>query len=338
MTQLFPEDFDQTLLWRDPLEETAVPGTVLRAEELQAYVEKFNLIIDKETFAKGKLKGASYSTNPDASEGWIMRKKFGRKGRQQRLLLSCDARGEHFIVPPNSFVFIRLLQRLRIPFYLIGRFNLKIRYVYRGLLLGTGPQIDPGYTGRIYIPLHNFTNEPVNIYTNESFVSFEFERTSPIKLPGKSPTTLDEFYDLYQDRLHLIDRKKIHDRDHLDAYLEGARPYSALGVLVKQLRKMRWEFRRRKVIEWAFVTGIVLIVIAYAASTYGLFDSKKNREGQLQQQIHDFSKERIQGEAALRAQMDVLTEKVRKLTEEFDSMKPKQNVTPSLSPINKEKK
>jgi deoxycytidine triphosphate deaminase len=317
MTELFPKGFNQRLLWQDPLEKTATPGTVLRGEEIQEYVEKHNLIIDRETFVKKNLKGASYSTNPDGSESWIFKPRiFRKKGRAEKLKQDRDSRGEYFIVPPNSFVFFRLRQKLRMPFYLIARFNLKIRYVYRGLLLGTGPQIDPGYTGRIYIPLHNFTNEPVNIYIDESFVSFEFERTAPLRLSGKNPKTLDEFYELYEDSLRLIKPEKIEGRNNLEAYLEGGRPYSALGVLVKQLRRMRSEFRRRKVIEWTASAAMVVLVGTYAISTYQFVHATGERQRQLQHEIDQVSKEQVQPQANLEAQMNALSEKVRELSQE----------------------
>ena len=334
MTELFPKGFNQRLLWQDPLEKTATPGTVLRGEELQEYVEKYNLIIDRETFVKKNVKGASYSTNPDGSEGWIFKPRiFRKKGRPVRLKKDRDSRGDYFIVPPNSFVFIRLRQKLRIPLYLIARFNLKIRYVYRGLLLGTGPQIDPGYTGRIYIPLHNFTNDPVNIYINESFVSFEFERTSPLKLTGKNPATLDEFYDLYQNRFRLIMPEKIEGRDNLEAYLEGAHPSSTLGRLVKQLRRMRYEFRRRRIIDYAFVTGIVVVVGTFAVSTYSLFDSTRNRETELQQHIYKASEEQIEPITRLQVEMNTLSKVVQQLAADVQKMK---SATPSPQPIPKQ--
>src|SRR5439155_12155588 len=108
-----------------------------------------------------------------------------------------DSDGEYYIVPKNSLVFIKLKQELRIPFYMIGRHNLKIRYVYKGLLLGTGPQVDPGYVGNLIIPLHNFTTRDVRVYINESFVSIDFVRTTPLRFNGAPPESIDALYEQY---------------------------------------------------------------------------------------------------------------------------------------------
>src|SRR6202022_1847248 len=50
-------------------------------------------------------------------------------------------------VPPNSLAFVSVGERLRLPHYIAARFNLMIDLVYKGLLLGTGPQVDPGFQG-----------------------------------------------------------------------------------------------------------------------------------------------------------------------------------------------
>jgi hypothetical protein len=64
------------------------------------------------------------------------------------------------------------------PDYIAGRFNLLIRDVYRGLLVGTGPLVDPGFVGRLSIPLHNFTSNEYLLRADEGFVYFEFTKLS----------------------------------------------------------------------------------------------------------------------------------------------------------------
>jgi hypothetical protein len=64
------------------------------------------------------------------------------------------------------------------PVYIVGRFNLLIRDVYRGLLVGTGPLVDPGFVGRLSIPLHNFTSNEYLLRAGEDFVYFEFTKLS----------------------------------------------------------------------------------------------------------------------------------------------------------------
>lgn len=147
----FPEGFTESHLWVDPFASiyAGYCGAVLRAEQIKRYVN-LNLLIDKGDFIEKNLKGASYSMSPAPDQGWIV-----EDHQIVRLKTASDPKGEYYIVPRNSLVYIKLREWLRLPFYIIGRHNLKIDYVYQGLLLGTGPQVDPGYMGKLYIPLHN---------------------------------------------------------------------------------------------------------------------------------------------------------------------------------------
>src|SRR6266403_3041491 len=200
---LFPEGFVENRLWVDPIQPdpSTYFGAVLRAEEIRRYVTEFNLLIDDGDFTPANLKGASYTMAPHPSEGWII----GADGNHELLSVRDNSRGPYYVVPRNSLVYIRLRETLRLPFYLIGRHNLKIDYVYQGLLLGTGPQVDPGYVGKIYIPLHNLTNQQVDIYINESFVSIDFVRTGPLRLENGVPNSYVEFYERYKELKRPID-------------------------------------------------------------------------------------------------------------------------------------
>jgi deoxycytidine triphosphate deaminase len=66
--------------------------------------------------------------------------------------------GEAFTLAPNSITFIETEEVFRLPDYIALRFNLKISNVHKGLLLGTGPLVDPGFEGKLLIPLHNLTS------------------------------------------------------------------------------------------------------------------------------------------------------------------------------------
>lgn len=61
------------------------------------------------------------------------------------------------ILRRNAITYVGVDTKFFLPFYIGLRFNLTITHVHRGLLLGTGPLIDPGYVGEIMIPIHNLT-------------------------------------------------------------------------------------------------------------------------------------------------------------------------------------
>jgi deoxycytidine triphosphate deaminase len=85
---------------------------------------------------------------------------------------------DDFILQRNSIAFVTLEPMFRLPDYIALRFNLKIPNVYRGLLLGTGPLVDPGWTGRLSIPLHNLTTNDYTFKGGEELIWVEFTKLS----------------------------------------------------------------------------------------------------------------------------------------------------------------
>jgi deoxycytidine triphosphate deaminase len=88
-------------------------------------------------------------------------------------------------IPPNSIVFVSMREMLLLPHWLAGRFDLAIDFIYKGLLLGTGPQVDPGFRGVLSCPLHNISNSVITLQYLEPFAKIDFVKTSfgKVELP-----------------------------------------------------------------------------------------------------------------------------------------------------------
>src|SRR4051812_34300192 len=114
------KDLDDPNLWVDPLKNDPRlrSGAVLLAEVIRDYVEKYNLLVNREDFPTGKLKGASYTMTPHPSEAWIIRSNSAGEDKEIPLVPETDSKGKFYLVPKNTLVFIRLSQQLRIPFYI----------------------------------------------------------------------------------------------------------------------------------------------------------------------------------------------------------------------------
>ncbi|MDR1089900.1 MAG: hypothetical protein LBL79_02395 [Prevotella sp.] len=81
-------------------------------------------------------------------------------------------------IGPNSITYVAIINVFRIPDYIALRFNLMVKHAYKGLLLGTGPIVDPGFVGQIYIPLHNLTSNTYYIKPGAQLISVEFTKLS----------------------------------------------------------------------------------------------------------------------------------------------------------------
>lgn len=86
--------------------------------------------------------------------------------------------GQEIKLRRNSITFVTVNSKFRLPDYIAMRFNLQIEHVHKGILLGTGPLINPGFTGRLMIPLHNLTNNDYFIKCGDPLIGIEFTKLS----------------------------------------------------------------------------------------------------------------------------------------------------------------
>ena len=160
---------------RDPLQY--VKPALLSADEIVEYVKMTGAI--SPFYYRGKhsrLKKASY-------EGRIGEKayRYDENGKLIEMILN-----DELILQANSIVFVESDLDFRLPDFIALRFNLQIRHVHRGLLLGTGPLVDPGFWGKLCIPLHNLTNEDYFIPKEEGLIWVELTKTSGAVQSGRN--------------------------------------------------------------------------------------------------------------------------------------------------------
>ena len=112
-------------------------------------------------------------------------------------------KGQRTTLEANSISYLETAEQFRLPQYIAARFNLHIRHVHKGILLGTGPIVDPGFSGRLLIPLHNLTANNYALIGGDRFLWVEFTKlthhpywTRPTdKLSERPPSDLVVFPD-----------------------------------------------------------------------------------------------------------------------------------------------
>ncbi|WGS19235.1 MULTISPECIES: hypothetical protein [unclassified Bradyrhizobium] len=144
-----------------------IPRALLSSEDVKAYVRQTGMI---HPFAEGHLKSASYEVG--AGGRFIY---WDEKGEKISKPIEKDGT---ITLPPNSISYVQVDITFRLPQYIAVRFNLRITRVHRGLLLGTGPLVDPGFHGKLLIPLHNLTSDEYTIRGDEGLIWMEFTKTS----------------------------------------------------------------------------------------------------------------------------------------------------------------
>lgn len=153
----------------DPFPE--IPPALLNSADIQAYQEACGLV-QGETFSLDRLKAASYEIPCLGDVYWWDE----NNDRQQARIED----GRPFKIKKNSIVYVCPDAKFALPDFIAMRFNLTINLVHRGLLLGTGPLVDPGFQGRLLIPLHNLTSQDIPIDSNDGLIWVEFTKLSPL--------------------------------------------------------------------------------------------------------------------------------------------------------------
>src|SRR6266446_1177754 len=203
----------------DPL--PAIPPALLNAYDIIAYVDKVGVV---SPFDRGRLKPASYEVPFSGVVYWWDQET--RKSHTQEI----GEPGDSFQLEPNAIAYVYLSTQFFLPKYIAVRFNLRITHVHQGLLLGTGPLVDPGFCGNLLVPLHNLTANRYSLRHGDGFIWVEFTKVSPfpaIDNEPASPGAERKYGDFPQSKLFLTAKQyfaKANDgRSIISAVLETVR-------------------------------------------------------------------------------------------------------------------
>jgi deoxycytidine triphosphate deaminase len=102
-------------------------------------------------------------------------------GLQQAKILDCRQTENKVVIKPFSSVVVCTYEILSLPPNVVGKFNLRIKQAFRGLIVQMGTQVEPRYRGRLFALLQNITDQPVAIlykdYKTRPF-TIEFQYTT----------------------------------------------------------------------------------------------------------------------------------------------------------------
>ena len=170
----------------DPLDNSTVHpdayhGAVLLSDQIQFYIEKLAPPLvhnpHKKKIGPDELK--------DCLDAASYKLRLGDEANVGGRWKPIDE-SHPLVIPAHQVAVVKTYESVNLPRFLIARWNLRVKWVYEGLLWVGGPQVDPGWQGKLYCPIYNLAEREVVIQYKERFFTMDFSRTTPF---SKEPTT-----------------------------------------------------------------------------------------------------------------------------------------------------
>lgn len=79
-------------------------------------------------------------------------------------------------IPSREICFVITKEKVNIPKNIAARVSLMTDIIIKGVVITTQPPIDPGYSGKIYLLLHNLSNKTVHLKCGDPIMTIEFEQ------------------------------------------------------------------------------------------------------------------------------------------------------------------
>ena len=136
---------------------------ILTDRQIKEASDSGDIIIDP--FEEKQIQAASYDLRIGKQGATASRKK----------LINIEKDG-YLLLKPGDFAVITALEILHLNSQHVGRFGLRSKYARKGLIATTGPQIDPGYKGRLIIALTNPTPNSITLPYCDDFLTVEFHK------------------------------------------------------------------------------------------------------------------------------------------------------------------
>ena len=278
---------------KDPFPDIA--PALLNSADIGRYVGE-GCLIEPENFHFDRIKPASYEMR-FLGELYNWQEVDGKMKQCRRIVSNGDCVTLH----KNSISYLWMKERLLLPEYIAARFNLRIREVHKGILLGTGPLIDPGFWGHILIPLHNLTDNGYELIGGDGIIWVEFTKVSthPYWLPkgagSTRPTDLVSFptEKILPDPGSYLKKAGVKLGDGVQSAFKGALQEAQSEARRANKRVARLEKRWRR---WGTagvivaVVGVCALLISAFALTFpvsGKVHRQSDRIGELERRLED---------------------------------------------------
>ena len=193
----------------------------------------------------GRIKGASYDL--------VIDREHLKSGIEVKS-------GDTFKIDPLDYVVVGAVESVNIPKNICASFDTKVSMFCKGIILSNGPQIDPGYQGRLMCLLFNTSAKEFEVSAAAGF-EFATIQFSALSKPSKKP---------YGGKYYRKERLK----EYIGSFADGSiadfvKAIPDMRESIEDLRSNQVELKKRKFTPGHIViTIIVTVLISAIAATY----------------------------------------------------------------------
>ena len=191
------------------------------------------------------------------------------------------------VLAPHQVAVVKAYEIVNIPRFLVGRWNLRVKWVYEGLLWVGGPQVDPGWEGQLYCPIYNLAEREVVIPFKERVFTMDFTRTTPFheevttygyRTKAHRPARAKNLGDHDKNRIRSAPFEKLNELESLNefknfAFAMLAVGFAAVGAItaalaVVAIRPVAQFGEGAKLLSFWPLTAVTLSIIAFVLSIF----------------------------------------------------------------------
>ena len=230
-------------------------GAVLLSDEILYYATDTSIPVPQrliDPFDEQHLEAARYNL------------RLGPEYRKQNQAYVLSDKEPWLSLQPHQMALVETLEEVRLPRFLIARWNLKVPRVYEGLLWVGALQVDPGWHGHLSCPIYNMSNREVRLQYKDELFAMDFVRTTPY-LPPSSKAYIQKPDVGQSGSVHSYDRVGLRSG-----------PYDLIGQ-VKNVEDEVRQLESRIGVTLGLLIGLVTLVVAALATLLGV--SVKNAKG-----------------------------------------------------------
>lgn len=155
---------DSEPLGNDPTFPEHNNGAVLLSNQIARFADRYSMI---KPFNLEHLKPASYYLT------------LGAECQQKGEYVTLSESNPYIEIKPYELAVLSTDETINLPRFIVGRWSIRVHMAYEGLLWVGGPQVDPGYQGKLHSPIYNLSSHKVTLKYQDPIFTIDFVYTTP---------------------------------------------------------------------------------------------------------------------------------------------------------------